>query len=580
MEIKKSDKIIKKIETQLRNTSRQLVNFNTEGETLQYLSDSFRDKLAANFVAIITKSGEQLFLKSWSGDAILLKDAFPLPIDLCSLSLLTNSKTYEEVEFNCEITKMLLKQHVPTWFTFPLKNELNLFGFCIIGFFQKVKLYKEMEIIFDEFGKDVAIAMLYQKEKHHKERLHLLLNYQQTLVKETVDGNSIESITETLSTLLSNNVIVLDRFMRPISFKLSVQDNHLYEQLVELATYDILQKNSSKLWTQPPEATDKKVAVYPIHGGGDLLGYLVVDITNVKVDDYYRLSIDVARNIFSIQFMKQKLVLDTKEQVKDSFINKLLVEKLSDKDVVFQYANLFKWDINRPHFVAILALVMPESSTENLLEQEANKSLLWEQLKSNIVTHYPDVLAVNKEGENIIISPVQTTQPKVYWSKFYDNVKKWVEKENKGIQVFLAIGGKSSKITDYYISYIQATKALSVVKGRYKEIGFALFDELGAYTLLQQLEDKQIIELFIKQHLEPLLDYEGKNMDLFHTLQVYLFHNGKVKECAEELFIHRSTLLYRLEKIQSLLNVDLNFSEHRFNLMMAIKLYDLYQNER
>ncbi|RHW38445.1 PucR family transcriptional regulator [Lysinibacillus yapensis] len=581
METQKSEKIVKTLEMQLRNTSRQLVNFHSEEETLQYLSDSFREKLSADFVGIIMKSEEQLILKSWSGISILPEDSFPLPIECCEPGFLLNSKTYEQVDqhFDCHFTKMLLELEVPTWFTFPLKNEINLFGFCIIGYFQKVKLYSEMELIFDEFGKDVAIAMLYQKEKQHKDRLHLLLNYQQALVKETVEGNSIEGITETLSTLLSKSVILLDRFMRPISSKLTAEEPALLDTLVELATYKILHKNYGRLWSEQYHANEIKLAVFPINGGGDLLGYLVIDRTDVKVDDYYRLSIDVARNIYSIQFMKQKLVLDTKEQVKDSFIHKLLVEKISDNEDIFQYANLFNWDIERSHAVAIISLQFPEDSTLNLVEQEANKSLLWDHLKTNIVTHFPDVLVANKEGDMVLISPTVEENQKVYWSKFYDQLKKWVAIKKNGCEAFLAIGGHTSSISDYYTSYMQAIKTLNVVKGRYKRIGFALFDELGAYTLLQHIQDGQMVKLFINQQLEPLLQYEGKNMDLFHTLQVYLEQNGNIKEASEELFIHRSTLLYRLEKIENLLKVDLKFSEHRFNLMMAIKLIDLFYDQ-
>ena len=57
---------------------------------------------------------------------------------------------------------------------------------------------------------------------------------------------------------------------------------------------------------------------------------------------------------------------------------------------------------------------------------------------------------------------------------------------------------------------------------------------------------------------------------------MFLQNNGNVKSAAEELFIHRSSLLYRLEKIESLISVDLNHAEVRFNLMMALKLYDMH----
>lgn len=577
--IDKTNKIVKKLESQLKTTSRQLVQFSTEEDSLQYICDSFREKLSADFVGIIVKKRKQLFIKSWSGTSLSFNQAFPIAIDRCSPSLFLTSKTYEQIEedLDCEINQLLIKENVLTWFTVPLKNELNLFGFCIIGYFQKVKLYSELQTIFDEFGKDVAIAMLYQREKQHKQELQLLLNYQQTLVKETLDGNSIDGITDSLSNLLSCSVILMDRFLRPISHKLIGNQNEL-QFLVEMATYEIVQRQSTKLWSSSKLHNDRKVGVWPINVGGDLLAYLVLDVSEVKVNDYFQLSIDVARNIYSVQFMKQKLVLDAKEQVKDSFIHQLLTEHIEDVESIFTYANLFNWDIRKPHFVAVLTFSLPHVASLNILEKEAYKSRLWERLKSNINIYYPEVQIVNKNGEVILISPVRAESAKTYWPKFYEDMKKWMMRESKDVVIWLAIGGETKNISDYYRSYLQARKTMNVVKVKFRNSGFAMFDELGAYTLLYQV-DIEMVALFINKHLKPLLQYEGKNMDLYQTLQKYLQFNGNIKETSEVLYIHRSTLLYRLEKIESILNVNLNNSEDRFHLMMAIKLYDLFSDE-
>ena len=58
-------------------------------------------------------------------------------------------------------------------------------------------------------------ARLYRNEKDHKQSLRNLLNTKQTLVKETVEGNNIDGITDTLRNLLSTSVILSNRFLRP-----------------------------------------------------------------------------------------------------------------------------------------------------------------------------------------------------------------------------------------------------------------------------------------------------------------------------------------------------------------------------
>jgi purine catabolism regulator len=117
------------------------------------------------------------------------------------------------------------------------------------------------------------------------------------------------------------------------------------------------------------------------------------------------------------------------------------------------------------------------------------------------------------------------------------------------------------------------------VYNRFKETGFAIFEELGSYTVLYNLNDSLIATLFIKKYLSPLMRYSGgKGADLFYTLRVYLNMNGSLKDTADFLYIHRSSLQYRLERIRSTLGINIDDAEERFNLMMAYKLYDLYDS--
>ncbi|WP_071394747.1 helix-turn-helix domain-containing protein [Bacillus tuaregi] len=730
MEITNNEKIVKRLDAHLRLTTRQMIHYDTEEETLKFLVHSIRSKLSCDFVGIILIDGDRFIPKLWEHALTTGIESFSLSVDQCNPNLLTKSMmfTSKDKDSTCEFTNLWIEQELPAWFTVPLKDEFHSLGFFIAGYLQPVTFFPELEQSFDEFGKDVAAAInlfkskelqqtriqgvewinqnssldlsveaavaklakgasklvgadaaciylydenkncfiyqppsygnmdrehkikvekndelshyfpnvetpgakqltipllfnqktvgvlfienknngiftqddletldflsnhvavmlenarLYRNEKENKQRLHYLLDYQQSLVKKTVEGDSFDGITDTLSKLFSTSVILLDRFLRPLSYKLFEKEEEELQELIELATYKIVQSQQPVgLWFTPKENHAIHLGAWPIDGGGDLLGYLVVDMTNDELDTYNRLSINIARNIYSVQFIKQKLVLDAREQVKESFMNKLLVEKIDDEESIIQYANLFKWDLFRPHRVAVLSLSIQDKNKKiNVLEMEAQKSLIWEQIKEKISHRHPEIRMANKDGESILVVPTESEEgkPKVYWSKLYQYVKSWMDINFKHFQVYITVGGKTEKLSDYYVGYIQALKALNVVMNRFYDIGFALFDELGSYTILHELKDSKISDLFIQKHLAPLLEYsEGKSMDLFQTLRVYLERNGSIKETAEELYIHRSSLIYRLEKIVDLLDIDINDSEYRFDLMMAYKLYDLH----
>jgi len=76
--------------------------------------------------------------------------------------------------------------------------------------------------------------------------------------------------------------------------------------------------------------------------------------------------------------------------------------------------------------------------------------------------------------------------------------------------------------------------------------------------------------------LKPLLDFDQKShSDLTYTLQVYFACNYNASAAAKRLYLHRNTMLHRLEKIKELLDVDFSDAQENFLLylgLLALKL--------
>jgi len=79
---------------------------------------------------------------------------------------------------------------------------------------------------------------------------------------------------------------------------------------------------------------------------------------------------------------------------------------------------------------------------------------------------------------------------------------------------------------------------------------------------------------FQQETLGKLLTHEGAG-ELIHTLEAFFEHNGNLSQAAEALFIHRNTLLYRLERISSLTNLDLEMPENRLAIQLALRIYHM-----
>jgi DNA-binding PucR family transcriptional regulator len=93
-------------------------------------------------------------------------------------------------------------------------------------------------------------------------------------------------------------------------------------------------------------------------------------------------------------------------------------------------------------------------------------------------------------------------------------------------------------------------------------------------TKLYESEERQ---LYKNRSLEILLDADAKVGSVYvDTLRSYFKNNQNVTQTAQELFVHRNTINYRINKIRELLEDDFDDSLIRLHLQIAIMAYDMY----
>ena len=91
------------------------------------------------------------------------------------------------------------------------------------------------------------------------------------------------------------------------------------------------------------------------------------------------------------------------------------------------------------------------------------------------------------------------------------------------------------------------------------------------YRLLFQFEHNPELIAFQEEILGPLLAYDG-GRELLLTLESYFEHNGNMTQTAEALFIHRNTLIYRLERIAEIADLDMDKPQTRLAAHLALHI--------
>ncbi|MGB3682215.1 MAG: helix-turn-helix domain-containing protein [Rubrobacteraceae bacterium] len=88
--------------------------------------------------------------------------------------------------------------------------------------------------------------------------------------------------------------------------------------------------------------------------------------------------------------------------------------------------------------------------------------------------------------------------------------------------------------------------------------------------LLEALASSPELEPFRKLVM-PLVEYDReRGSGLIRTLSVYFEAGANASEAADRLFLHRNSLLYRLERIQTLTGLDLRKPEPMLTLQLGL----------
>jgi len=223
-----------------------------------------------------------------------------------------------------------------------------------------------------------------------------------------------------------------------------------------------------------------------------------------------------------------------------------------------------KWNYS----VTVMKVKSKEKVTEERLE-----TLCWSI--DNNLRRTTDNFAVFVNDSDIILILANITEDRLI-SKVRDvqaNVKRILK---EGENLYMGVGRLTKSVRCVYKSYNQA-KAIRRLQSRGK-IGEdkIFYNNLGIYRLLMGIEDRDLIKEYYNHTLKALKDYDNVNgTDLCTTLRCYLSHNGSVKDAADELFVHRNTINYKLNKIEELLGVEMSSLSARTELMIAFNLSDI-----
>lgn len=255
-------------------------------------------------------------------------------------------------------------------------------------------------------------------------------------------------------------------------------------------------------------------------------------------------------------FQIQNLLVAYKERYdKDNFIKNLLLDNLLLVDI-YNRAKKLHIDVDARRVVFLI-----ETRTEKDTNALETVRTLFAGSKQK------DFITAVDEKNIIVVKELKANENYDDMERLAKVILDMLNTEAMS-KVHIAFGTIVSEIKDVSRSYKEAKMALDVGKIFYSERNVIAYSNLGIGRLIYQLP-MPLCKMFIKEI------FGGKSPDDFDeetlsTINKFFENNLNVSETSRQLYIHRNTLVYRLDKLQKMTNLDLRVFEDAITFKMAL----------
>ncbi len=279
-------------------------------------------------------------------------------------------------------------------------------------------------------------------------------------------------------------------------------------------------------------------------------------------------------------------MLAQKNMVK-GFFDELLYGTYDTEDSLRQRAAFLGCDLTKPHVVALIELSQIEtnamdnsSKTLDPSTQSEDGRLVAHKKMSDIVQRriqdsYPN--SIFNEQENVLTSIICLSKDPTA-----SRLKPWLcelvrqMQSKQHVRLSVGIGNTCHTITDYRRGFTEASEAAQMGQTLNRESGVTSFNDLGVYRYLYKIAHMDDLRDTYQDQVAHIADYDQrKGTDLLDTLETYLECAGNLTKTSNRLFVHRNTLIQRLERLQTLCEIDLQERGNWLTLQVAIKVYKL-----
>lgn len=260
----------------------------------------------------------------------------------------------------------------------------------------------------------------------------------------------------------------------------------------------------------------------------------------------------------SVALNNAKSFYDEKHD-KATFVKNIIVDNILPGDIYVR-SNELHFPVDIPHIVFLIR----QTEKTDIAAVDVLQSLFPDKQRDFVISI--------SESDLVLVKEVRLNVDTKEFIKLAKTIEETLNSE-LFIKTVIGIGTIAPNLKDLAASYKEAQVAIEVGKVFDTEKNIISYENLGIGRLIYQLPttlcEMFLSEVFKKNSIDAL------DSETLFTIQKFFENNLNVSETSRKLFVHRNTLVYRLEKIKKITGLDLREFDHAiiFKVALMVKKY-------
>ena len=456
-----------------------------------------------------------------------------------------------------------------------IREEADRLGFPIIETPPDLLFIEITEAILERIVNE-QYAVLQQSNRIYEQLTDLVLQ-----------GANLTDLAETLAGLLQRSVTIEDpgfyilatARQGPVDEARERSVGHgrttpeLFEYLVQAEIYSqLLEKMGPvRVSTMPELGMTMERFVTPIIVDREIHGYIWIIAGDHPLTELDELAISHGATVAALILFKEQAVRQAEDALRGDFFEALLRGE-RERVTFWEQAHALNFHRERPYQILIVRGSSTVGGSNYPLQDYVSNWLRSHDLTALLSWRDDNLVMVLECGETV-------TGEQVARSISQDLT-------HPAQSLLIGVGNRyyleSNESGGIRHSYEEAREALQIGLALGRTEGVITFVELGLLHWLYHLPPEKRAGNIYLARVQALATYDDqRGTELVRTLEIYLDQGGSLVEAAQALFIHRNTLLHRLERIERLCEISLRESLQRLNMYTAVKSYRLHcENNR